>query len=79
MDDLMIAHNVAQAIKLLKVGDVVHYYVEAPGIPIRIKTIHIDHVTHDEIHFSYSVFNQEIHAVISILDDLSDFKHVFYN
>lgn len=75
----MIAHNVAQAIELLKVGNVVHYYIEAPGIPIRIKTIHIDQITSKEIHFSYTMHSKEIHSMVSIQDDLGDFKNVFYN
>lgn len=75
----MITHSVKQAIANLKVGDVLNYYIEGPGIPIQIRTIHITLITSTEIHFTFTRNNKEVYSKMELSDDLTDIKHVCYN
>lgn len=75
----MIAHTVAEAIHTFHPGDVLNYYVNAPGIPKIIRSILITNITNTELHFVYTKHGKSIHSMVDIKDDLTDYKNVFYN
>lgn len=75
----MIAHTVAGAIRTFHPGDVLNYYVNAPGIPKIIRSILITDITNTALYFDYTKHGISVHSMVDIKDDLTDYKNVFYN
>jgi hypothetical protein len=76
---IMIAHNVQSAIDSFHPGEVLNYYVDAPGVPRAIRSILVLNITDTELHFLYTHHGKSVRSMVTIEDDLTDYKNVFYN